>query len=161
MNKNIEIIPCEAIHIDKAIEITYAAWEPIFEKYKEALGEKMYNDLYSDWKDSKYNRVYKGLTSGRGFVALVDGEVAGFIYYAVDKNKKKGTVEENAVSAEYRGMGIAQEMYKFVFCKMREEGMQYAMVGTGLDEAHAPARRAYEKAGFDKSLSRVLYFTEL
>lgn len=161
MNNSIEILPCEAVHIDKAIEITYAAWEPIFEKYRELLGEKMFIDLYSDWKVLKYNRVYKGLTSGRGFVALLNGEVVGFIYYIVDEVKKKGIVEENAVSPACRGMGIAQKMYQFVFGKMREEGMKYATVGTGLDDAHAPARRAYEKAGFDRSLPSVTYFTEL
>ena len=161
MDKTIEILPCEDKYIDRAIEITYEAWTPIFDGYKTALGEKMFNDLYGDWKESKYARVYRGLTSGRGFVALVDGEIAGFIFYEVDEAKKQGLVEENAVTSEYRGMGIAQKMYDFVFEKMREEGMIYAMVSTGLDEAHAPARRAYEKAGFDKELPSVRYFREL
>ena len=161
MDKTVEIIPCEGCHIDKAIEITYAAWEPIFEQYRKSLGEKMYNDLYGDWKRSKYERVYRGLTSGRGYVAIIDGEVAGFIFYETDEESKKGLVEENAVSSKYRGMGIAQKMYSFVFDRMREEGMIYAMVSTGLDDAHAPARRAYERAGFDKSLPSVRYFKEL
>lgn len=157
----VEIVSCESKYIDKALEITYAAWEPIFEEYRRALGEKMYNDLYGDWKNMKRRRVYNGLTSGRGYIALIDGEVAGFIFYEVDSEKKKGLVEENAVNPSYRGMGIAQKMYEFVLLKMREEGMSYAMVTTGLDEAHAPARRAYEKAGFDKTLPSVRYFMEL
>lgn len=161
MEKRIEILPCETAHIDKAIAITYEAWTPIFEKYREALGNEMYNDLYGNWKKSKYNRVYAGLTSGRGFVALVDGEIAGFIFYKVDKEKKLGMVEENAVAFAYRGMGIAQKMYDRVFSEMRREGMKYTMVETGLDEAHASARRAYERAGFDKSVSCVRYYTEL
>ena len=161
MAGSVKIVPCEDIHIDKAIEITYVAWEPIFEKYRESLGEIMFSDLYRDWKDMKYKRVYDGLTSGRGYIALVDGEVAGFIFYEVDKEKKKGIIEENAVSSKNRGMGIAQKMYEFVLLKMREEGLVYAMVTTGLDEAHAPARRAYEKAGFDKTLESVRYFTKL
>lgn len=161
MAESVKIVPCEDIHIDKAIEITYVAWEPIFEKYREELGEEMFSDLYGDWKDMKYKRVYDGLTSGKGFIALVNGEVAGFIFYEVDKEKKKGIIEENAVSSKYRGMGIARKMYEFVLGKMREEGMKYAMVTTGLDEAHAPARRAYEKAGFDKTLESVRYFMEI
>lgn len=161
MAESVKIVPCEDIHIDKAIEITYVAWEPIFEKYREELGEEMFSDLYGDWKDMKYKRVYDGLTSGKGFIALVNGEVAGFIFYEVDKEKKKGIIEENAVSSKYRGMGIARKMYEFVLGKMREAGMVYAMVTTGLDEAHAPARRAYEKAGFDKTLESVRYFMEI
>ena len=30
-------------------------------------------------------------------------------------------------------------------------------VSTGLDEGHAPARRAYERAGFEKHLDSVTY----
>ena len=43
----------------------------------------------------------------------------------------------------------------------REQGMVVAKVFTGLDEAHAPARRAYQRAGFDHSLEHVTYYMEL
>jgi hypothetical protein len=39
--------------------------------------------------------------------------------------------------------------------------MSYATVQTGLDEGHAPARRAYERAGFDISHSRITYYRKL
>ncbi len=39
--------------------------------------------------------------------------------------------------------------------------MIYTMVMTGLDDAHAPARRAYEKAGFDKHIENIRYYREL
>jgi hypothetical protein len=35
---------------------------------------------------------------------------------------------------------------------MKEAGMQVATVSTGGDPSHAPARRAYEKAGFTASI---------
>lgn len=44
---------------------------------------------------------------------------------------------------------------------MKNEGMIYATVSTGLDDAHTPARRAYEKADFDKALENVRYYKEL
>lgn len=40
------------------------------------------------------------------------------------------------------------------------EGMKYATVSTGLDDGHAPARRAYEKMGFSKNLPSVKYYME-
>jgi len=43
----------------------------------------------------------------------------------------------------------------------RQEGLKYAMVGTGMDEGHAPARRAYEKAGFDIPRTDVTYYKYL
>jgi hypothetical protein len=38
---------------------------------------------------------------------------------------------------------------------MKEFGMALATVGTGADPSHAPARRAYEKAGFGAALPSV------
>ena len=34
-------------------------------------------------------------------------------------------------------------------------------VTTGLDDGHAPARRAYEKAGFEKNLPSLTYYKKL
>ena len=39
--------------------------------------------------------------------------------------------------------------------------MTYAKVATGLDDAHAPARRAYERAGFDIKVEDVTYYKKL
>ena len=44
---------------------------------------------------------------------------------------------------------------------MRAAGMTFCKVATGLDDAHAPARRAYEKAGFDKSVPSITYYRTL
>ena len=158
---DIKIIPCENEHLERAIEITYITWEPIFEGFRQAVGDEIFCVRYGDWKQTKYNRIHNGLTSARGYIALVDGEVAGFIFYRTDDAKKIGIVEENAIDPKFRGLGIAGKMYDFVFERMRNEGMLYSCVETGLDEAHASARRAYEKAGFDKGIESVTYYKKL
>jgi len=43
---------------------------------------------------------------------------------------------------------------------MRAKGVTVAMVETGGDSGHAPARRAYEKSGF-RLLSVARYFKKL
>jgi hypothetical protein len=43
---------------------------------------------------------------------------------------------------------------------MKENGMKLAVVGTGGDPGHAPARRAYEKAGYT-AMPAVRYYKEL
>jgi hypothetical protein len=43
---------------------------------------------------------------------------------------------------------------------MREAGMKLAVVGTGGDPGHAPARRSYEKAGYT-GLPLVRYYKDL
>ncbi len=160
-NINLEIVPfCES-HLAKISEITLFAWQGIYDEYRKRLGDKMFSDLYGDWKDTKVKRVTDGMTSGKGFTALVDGNVAGFIYYVPNYAKKLGTVEENAVAKEYLGNGIGAKLYEFVLSEMRKEGLIYAMVGTGLDDAHAAARKSYQRAGFDRELPSVKYFMEL
>ena len=44
---------------------------------------------------------------------------------------------------------------------MREAGVRVATVGTGGDAAHAPARRAYEKAGFGPYLPSIYMYKAL
>ena len=53
-------------------------------------------------------------------------------------------------------MGIGPKLYDKVLQTMKEQGMEYATVTTGLDDGHAPARRAYQKAGFE-----ILGYTQL
>ncbi len=158
---NIKIIPYSDLYRDKVTEMILFAWQGIYDEYRRRLGDKMFSDLYGDWQETKTARVMSGMTSGRGYVTLVEGEIAGFIYYVADHRKKLGTVEENAVSKEFLGKGIGARMYEFVLQEMRKEGLIYAMVGTGLDDAHAAARKSYKKAGFNRELPSVKYFREL
>ena len=49
----------------------------------------------------------------------------------------------------------------FSLDRMRQVGMQVATVGTGGDDSHTPARNAYEKCGFDRSIPAVHYYKSL
>ena len=52
-------------------------------------------------------------------------------------------------------------MYDFALARMKEAGMQVATVATGADPSHAPARRAYEKAGFTVQIQSVWLYRKL
>jgi hypothetical protein len=52
-------------------------------------------------------------------------------------------------------------MYRHVLARMREGGMAVASVGTGGDPSHAPARRAYAKAGFGPAIPSLTLYTLL
>ena len=161
MEKQVTIVPAREEHLEKAGEIAIFAWTGIHESYIANLGKEMHDHLFDGWEEAKVNGVKKGLMSGRGYIALVDGEVAGFIYYRVEEEKSMGVVGENAVSKDFKGLGIGAKMYAFILDKMREEGLKYATVHTGLDDGHAPARHSYEKAGFKKNLPSIKYYMEL
>jgi ribosomal protein S18 acetylase RimI-like enzyme len=95
------------------------------------------------------------------FVSEVDGEIAGFVTFLLKPEKGLGILDDNAVDPKHQGKGIAVEMYKAVLKHMYDQGIEYARVMTGLDEAHAPARRAYEKAGFNVRHEDVTYYFDL
>jgi len=158
VNKEIVIVAAREEHFEIAGDMAIKAWTPIHEEYKRLLGEEIHKTFFDDWRDKKKNSVINSLASPRGYVALVDDVVAGFISYRVDENAKTGEIIGNAVDDKFRGMGIGTMMYEFVMDKMREEGMAAVVVTTGGDDAHAPARRAYEKAGFEKFLPSVKYY---
>jgi GNAT superfamily N-acetyltransferase len=65
-----------------------------------------------------------------------------------------------AVHPDYQNHGIGTDLNNFVLGKMREAGMKLAVVGTGGDPGHAPARRSYEKAGYT-GLPLVRYYKDL
>jgi len=94
-------------------------------------------------------------------VTEVDGRVVGYISYGADREKGLGTVMSNGVEPEMRGRGIGTAQVRAVLDIFRREGLSYATVQTGLSEAYGPARRAYEKAGFEPIVRSVRYYMRL
>ena len=59
------------------------------------------------------------------------------------------------VDPAHAGRGIGTAMYAFALARMKEAGIRVATVATGGDASHAPARRAYAKAGFSAEIPSV------
>ena len=155
----VQVIPCEEKHLDDCCRIALTAWTIIHDSYIRCLGQKMHDDLNRGWQDDLFASVRNMQMNGHGYVAIVDGKVAGFAAYRTDG--QMGVVSRNAVDPIYRGRGIAKLMYGKLINGMIAEGYQYARVHTGLDEGHAGARKAYGKVGFQLSLPTAQYFREL
>jgi GNAT superfamily N-acetyltransferase len=81
----------------------------------------------------------------RIFLAEIDGGVVGFVHYELGPDKLSGKLGLNAVHPKWQRRGIAAKLYARFFDILRAEGMKFGQVGTGGDEAHIPARCAYEK----------------
>ena len=136
------------------------AWEPIYEGFRSQLGDAVYATVYPGTPaEAKAARFMAEAGTGNMLVAEIDGEICGFATFHYDG--EIGVLSENAVSPRYKGRGISGKLYESVFDELRNLGCKIVRVVTGLDEAHASARRAYEKAGFSVSLSSINYFKEL
>ncbi|MBE7020601.1 MAG: GNAT family N-acetyltransferase [Ruminococcaceae bacterium] len=161
MNKEIVIIKPEEKYIEASAEISAKAWIPIREVNKKLLGDEIYSFLHNGWQEAKKEAVRQSLKVGKGFIALCEGNVVGFTTYEIFEDKKIGEILNNAVSPDAKGMGIAGLLNKSVLKHFKEKGCIIAKVSTGLDEGHAPARRAYEKLGFEKNLPQVEYYMDI
>lgn len=94
-------------------------------------------------------------------IAEWDGEVVGYAMFVVDPETRIGQVLDNAVDPAHGGKGIGSAMHREVLRRMKEAGMELAKVGTGLDQNQAPARRMYEKHGFEEVFREVLFVRTL
>lgn len=97
----------------------------------------------------------------RKFVTETNGKIVGFCSYRIDKVRKIGTVGYNGVNPEYSGLGIGTYQINKVIELMKKEGMEIAEVLTGLNEGHLPARKMYEKCGFEEFFKSILYSKKL
>jgi len=94
------------------------------------------------------------------WVAVTDGEPVGFVAVVFGREPGSGEIEMIAVDPGHQRRGIAATLIAFAVEQMRAAGATVAVIGTGGDPGHAPARRAYERAGFT-ALPLVRYYKAL
>jgi len=148
----------------RVLEICIAAFEPIHRGFEEALGARIFALQYGDWREQyakTLSRISVRDRNTKVYVAEVGDKIAGFVFTLVDTERMAGEIGLNAVDPAQHGKGIATAMYRFALDDLKRRGAEVASVGTGADTAHAPARRAYEAAGFDRAIHGVYLFKEL
>lgn len=165
MEEKIIVRAVEAGDTEAIVDIAKAQWRRIYDGYRAQIGEELYEIWYKNALAAKGDAVRKNAADTEHcIVTEIEGKVVGFAHYSIDftpSGEKIGILGHNAVSEGYRGRGIAGRQYSEIFSKMKREGCVAVKVTTGLDDAHAPARRAYEKAGFERSLHEINYYKEL
>ncbi len=149
--------------LEAIVAIGNAAWHQIYEMYREIYGEELFDILIPDPDNQKGMQIIEHCRkfSDQVFVFEQDGRIVGFITFFIDKEKMIGEIGNNAVAIDYAGQGIGQKMYKHVLLHFKEQGMKFAKVSTGGDDAHLPARKAYVKAGFNIEHSSIDFYKKL
>jgi ribosomal protein S18 acetylase RimI-like enzyme len=164
MPDDITIRDLQPADADAVVAIAVAAWTPIFACYRDLLGDDVYHAICPDWLAYKAQRVRaacEGQLNATVCVAERAGRIVGFVSFMADEATLMGEIGNNAVHPDYQGQGIGPRMYAHALARLRALGMRGVKVSTGADEAHARARRAYEKMGFDRQLGRVDYYRML
>jgi ribosomal protein S18 acetylase RimI-like enzyme len=150
--------------LERVLEITLTAWEPVFTSFRKLLGQQIFSMVYPDWREEKRHQLTSQCNKAHGeniLIAELDSNILGYAIYYCNQHTSIGEISHNAVDPLYQNQGIATTLYRVCLAEMKARGMTCAQVGTGGDHSHAPARRAYEKAGFDKAIPSVTYFMAL
>ena len=157
------IRPLRLEDIPRLEGIAAAAWLPIYRHFAH-LQEQALGEVARPYRlEGKREQVRRFCEEHPDQVLVSEwcGRVAGFITFTFDEANAIGVIGNNAVHPDYTGRGIGTGQYRRAIEVFRQRGMRYAAVTTGLDESHAPARRAYEKVGFVPVLSSVEYMMKL
>jgi len=164
---NLHIRPFSDDDIEDVVQLSLLAWTPVFHSFEQVLGTRIYSLIFPDWRRSQrevVEKICKNHEKTLVWVAELQGVVTGFIAYTLNSKENgqenTGEVELLAVHPDYQNGGIGTELNNFVLEKMKESGMKLAIVATGGDPGHAPARRSYEKAGYT-ALPGVRYYKDL
>ena len=147
------IVPYAPHHLDAVLDITRAAWSPVFPLLREDIPDHVYRSFYPDgWLKRQLADVtatcLDDVTDMR--VAMAGDLLSGFMGLRAHEEDAMGEIYIIAVHPDHQQLGVGTALLSFAFDWMRQRGLAMAMVETSDDRGHAPARKAYESAGFER-----------
>lgn len=156
------IEPYDTQHLDAVIDLSLRAWAPVFASLQQVFDTEVYAHLVPDWRVSQRKAVAEVCADEdmHVWVALDAGSPVGFVAVKLPTEAMLGEIYMIAVDPDYQGRGIGGALMTVALAWLTEAGMSVAMVETGGDPGHAPARRTYEKLGF-RVLPIARYYKKL
>jgi ribosomal protein S18 acetylase RimI-like enzyme len=156
------INPYNAKDLPAIVSLSVRAWAPVFESLQNAMDAQVFSHFYPHWQEVQANAVEAACSASDMEVWTArDGDsIVGFVAAKLHHDSGMGEIYMIAVDPEHQGMGIGGALTDQAIHWMRESGIAVAMVETGGDPGHAPARRIYERLGFQE-LPVARYFIKL
>ncbi|WP_199300070.1 GNAT family N-acetyltransferase [Trichocoleus sp. FACHB-262] len=168
----IRIEPYGDRQLEAVVRLSLRAWTPVFDSLQQVIDADVYRSFYPDgWRVSQQKAVEEVCTaedtnvwvamSAEGDAIGIDtGLTVGFVAVKLHSESSMGEVYMVAVDPDFQGQGIGTALMEFALSWMKDAGISVAMVETGGDPGHAPARHTYEKLGFGL-LPIARYFKKL
>jgi GNAT superfamily N-acetyltransferase len=147
----IEVRPFREDDLDEIVGLALRAWAPVYASLRDVLGDAIFLRLHPDWRSGQADAVRSSCTSGERdvFVAVAGERRVGFVAVALNAfHARMGVVDIIGVDPEYQRQGVASRLMEAATEHMRSSGMDIAVVETGGDPGHGPARALYEAGGF-------------
>lgn len=148
---------------ETVVELSLRAWAPVFASLREAMLPEVFRAFYrDDWRAAQRSAVEAVCDDPDVpvWVAREDERIAGFVALKLHAEDRMGEIYMIAVDPDLQRRGIASRLTGHAVDWFREAGMEIAMVETGGDPGHGPARRTYETSGF-RLLPVARYFRAL
>ncbi|PPB50369.1 GNAT family N-acetyltransferase [Arthrobacter pityocampae] len=148
-----QIVPFTEEHREPLLALSLRAWEPVFPLLEPAVPAFVYETFYPEgWRKRQFDDLSATLdTEPQNVdVALIDGLPVGWVCTRLHPEDTMGEVYVLAVDPPHQGKGVGAALMQHSLERARSNGMRMMMVETGDDPGHAPARRVYEGAGFER-----------
>ena len=144
------LVAYDPSHPDALVDLTLRAWDPVFASIEQAMTSEIFRAQHPDWRADQRAAVVSVCEDPDVHVrvALEGDEPVGFAALRCSEADRMGEIWMIGVDPEHHRRGIARALTEYAFEWFRSEGMTTAMVETGGDPGHAPARATYEAAGF-------------
>jgi GNAT superfamily N-acetyltransferase len=135
---------------EPVVELSLRAWAPVFSSLEQVLGREIFVRLHGDWRQYQEKEVRDILADDvtQVWVAEAERGVVAFVAAKLHPERHIGEIWMLAVDPDEQRRGIGTALTEVATGWLRDAGMTVAMVETGGDPGHAPARRVYEKANY-------------
>jgi GNAT superfamily N-acetyltransferase len=135
---------------EPVVGLSLRAWAPVFASLEHVLGHELARRLHGDWRQYQEQAIWDLLADPamQVWVAQAAWGVAGMVAATLHRERLIGETVMLAVDPDCQHGGTGAALTELATDWLRGAGMRVAMVETGGDAGHAPARRVYEKAGY-------------
>jgi len=136
--------------LNGVVAVALRAWAPVFRSIEHAMDPEIFRHFFPDWRVAQAKAVESACLSEdvRVWVARVESRTVGFVAVKRDAAAGLGEIHMIATDPRHQRSGVATVLMRRALAWMKRSGLSVAMVETGGDPGHAPARRAYERMGF-------------
>jgi GNAT superfamily N-acetyltransferase len=150
--------------VETVVAFSLAAWTPVFASLKVDLGPEVYGVMFPDWRSAQASAVEAACRAPANdvWVAVVDDRPVGFIAVCfIDEGASRaGEIHRIAVDPAHQRTGVGASLVQRALSEIKVQGVDLAVIATGGDPGHAPARALCEKLNFN-SVHQVRYYRKL
>lgn len=164
MRQACRIRPYRRNDLPQVRAVAARAFAPVFSSIRTRVGEPLASLAYGTARNNQIDRLNTICLpeAVRDLLVVECGQrVIGFGHVLLDYDRKIGEIGLNAIDPPHQGKGYGRKLHAMMLDRMRAAGMCVATVHTGQDDAHAPALRAYMRAGFSGHVPQVYLYRPL